>query len=96
MRQDEIISTLHRFKEMNKDRYEIIRIGIFGSVARGDINEQSDIDVVVELEEQDLFNMIGIKQDLEELLHKPVDIVSYREKMNQFLKKRIDKEAVYV
>jgi predicted nucleotidyltransferase len=96
MRQDEIISTLHRFKEMNKDRYEIIRIGIFGSVARGDINEQSDIDVVVELEEQDLFNMIGIKQDLEELLHKPVDIVSYREKMNQFLNKRIDKEAVYV
>lgn len=56
---------------------------------------QSDVDIVVQLENQDLFNLIGIKQDLEEQLHRPIDIVSYREKMNQFLKQRIDKEAVY-
>ncbi len=60
------------------------------------MNELSDIDVVVELGKQDLFNIIGIKQDLEEQFSKPVDVISYREKMNQFLKKRIDKEAVYV
>ncbi|WP_417915656.1 hypothetical protein [Candidatus Electronema sp. JM] len=40
----------------------------------------------------DLLNLIGIKQDLEEKLH----LVSYREGMNRFLKKRIDAEAVYV
>ncbi len=57
---------------------------------------QSDVDIVVQLENQDLFNLIGIKQDLEEQLHRPIDIVSYREKMNKFLKQRIDKEAVYV
>jgi hypothetical protein len=81
---------------MNRDRYKIIRIGVFGSAARDSMNEQSDIDVVVELGKQDLFNIIGIKQDLEEQFSKPVDVISYREKMNQFLKKRIDKEAVYV
>jgi len=96
MHQDEIISTLRRFKEMNQQKYRIVNIGLFGSAARDTMNEQSDVDVVVELEEQDLFDMIGIKQDLEEILHKPVDIISYRAKMNQFLKKRIDKEAVYV
>ena len=96
MHQDEIISTLRRFKEVNQEKYRIVNIGLFGSSARDTMNELSDIDVVVELEEQDLFNMIGIKQDLEEILHKPVDIVSYRDKMNQFLKKRIDKEALYV
>jgi len=35
-------------------------------------------------------------QDLEAQLKLPVDIVSYREKMNRFLKRRIDAEAVYV
>jgi uncharacterized protein len=39
--------------------------------------------------------LVGIKQDLEERLHRSVDIVSYRENMNQFLKKRIDGEAIY-
>jgi predicted nucleotidyltransferase len=51
---------------------------------------------VVLLEKQDLFNLIGIKQDLEEQLSTPVDIISYREKMNRFLKRRIDAEAIYV
>ncbi|MCD6184310.1 MAG: nucleotidyltransferase domain-containing protein [Deltaproteobacteria bacterium] len=92
----EIIRTLSDFMDMNRDRYEIIRIGVFGSAIRGSMNEQSDIDVVVKLDKQDLFNIIGIKQDLEEQFSKPVDVISYREKMNQFLKKRIDKEAVYV
>ena len=96
MERKEIIRILRGFMDMNKDRYEIIRIGLFGSAARGSMNEQSDIDVVVELGKQDLFNIIGIKQDLEEQFSKPVDVISYREKMNQFLKKRIDKEAVYV
>jgi Nucleotidyltransferase domain. len=60
------------------------------------MNEASDIDVVVELERPDLFNLIGIKQDLEEQFGRSVDIVRYREKMNDFLKRRIDQEAVYV
>jgi predicted nucleotidyltransferase len=96
MNQNEIIAALRRFKEMNQEKYRIVNIGIFGSAARERTNEPSDVDVVVELEEQDLFNIIGIKQDLEVQLRKPVDIVSYREKMNKFLKNRIDKEAVYV
>ena len=96
MDRDRIILTLRNFKEMNKDKYEIIRIGFFGSAARDCMGEESDIDVVVELGRPDLFNLIGIKQDLEEQLNRSVDIVRYRERMNDFLKKRIDQEAVYV
>jgi len=96
MNRDEIIVFLRQFKEMNRNKYNIIRIGLFGSAARGDISEKSDIDVVVQLEKQELFDLIGIKLDLEEQLRQRVDIVSYREKMNEFLKRRIDKEAVYV
>lgn len=96
MERDEIIKTLRGFVEINRDKYEIIRIGVFGSAARDNMNEQSDIDVVVELGKPDLFYLVGIKQDLEEKFQKPVDIVRYRDRMNAFLKKRIDKEAVYV
>ena len=96
MKRNEIIQTLRRYKEINQNKYKIIRSGIFGSAARDTMKEQSDIDVVVELEKQDLFNIIGIKQDLEEQLQQTVDIVSYRKNMNEFLKQRIDNEAAYV
>lgn len=96
MKRNEIIRTLRDFVNSNRDRYEIIRIGVFGSTARDKMDEQSDVDIVVELGKPDLFYLVGIKQDLEEKFHRPVDIVRYRDRMNAFLKKKIDKEAVYV
>ncbi len=92
----DIIKTLKEFKAKYAQKYGMLTLGVFGSVARDDIKKESDVDVVVKLEKQDLFNIIGIKQDLEEMLHIPVDVISYREKMNDFLKNRIDKETVYV
>jgi len=91
-----IIAILKRFKERYSTQYGISEMGIFGSTTRDDCKENRDVDVVVKLIKQDLFSIIGIKQDLEETLRTHVDIVSYRDKMNTFLKKRIDKEAIYV
>lgn len=96
MRKEEIAESLKRFKTLKGNEYRIKRIGLFGSAARDRMNAQSDIDVVVELDRQDLFVLIGIKQDLEEQLERQVDVVSYREGMDRFLKARIEKEAVYV
>ena len=92
----EIIKVLKEFKERNAEEYGILLIGLFGSFSRDEATRNSDIDVVVKMKKQDLFKMIGIKQHLEDILHIPVDIISYREKMNPFLKKRIDKEVIYV
>jgi uncharacterized protein len=94
-RTTDIIDVIRQFKEDNQKKYSIITIGIFGSASRDSFNDKSDIDVVVELGNPDLFNLIGIKQDLEERFQCPVDVVRYREKMNGFLKRRIDQEAVY-
>jgi len=96
MNRDEILLLLHKYKERNRKKYRIINIGLFGSGSQRAMNEQSDIDIVVELEEPDMFNLISIKQDLEEELNRDVDIVRYREKMNAFLKAKIEKEAIYV
>jgi len=96
MHRKEILNKIFKFCDLKKEEFSIIRIGVFGSVARDEITETSDIDVVVELGRADLFNLIGIKQELEELLQRSVDVVRYRPRMNAYLKKQIDRDAVYV
>ena len=96
MLKKETISILKTYKDKNAEKYGIILLGLFGSVVRDEIKETSDIDIIVKLQKQDLFDLIGIKQDLESILGSSVDVISYRDKMNSFLKNRIDKEAIYV
>jgi uncharacterized protein len=96
MLRSEMLEILKEVKINYANLYGVFDIGLFGSYARDKANQNSDIDVVVKLNKQDLFNIIGIKQYLEERLEKNVDIISYRDNMNPFLKNRIDKEAIYV
>ena len=91
-----VLEELRILKPSFEKQYGVTRIGIFGSLARNEIREDSDIDVVVEMREPDLFYMVHIKETLEEDLKRPVDIIRYREKMNNYLKARIDREAIYV
>ena len=92
---EEILQELRLRKPELEKRFGVSRLGIFGSVARGQIRDDSDIDVVVEMPQPDLFFLVHIKEDLEESLGRSVDIVQYRERMNAFLKERIEIEAVY-
>jgi len=91
-----IIKKLRKFKKQSAEKYGILLLGIFGSVARDEATELSDVDVVIQLETANLFTIVHIKEDIEKELSLPVDIVRLRDKMNPFLKKRIEKEAVYV
>jgi len=95
MKKEKLIDILRDYKNERANYYGIMTIGIFGSTARGDAREESDVDIVLRIREPDLFMLVGIKEELEERLHRPVDIVTYRDNMNLFLKKRIDEEAVY-
>ena len=91
-----ILRELRRIKPDLAKLYGVTKIGIFGSFARNEIREDSDVDVVVEMREPDLFYMVHIKETLEESFKMPVDVIRYREMMNSRLKARIDREAVYV
>lgn len=95
MDKGEIIEILRGYKKEFAEEYRILDIGVFGSVARDEAGVESDVDVVIRISKPDLFMLVGIKEELEERLHRSVDIVTYRENMNRFLKKRIDEEAVY-
>ena len=90
------LTALQQFKKEVGSEYGIVSLGIFGSLARNQANEGSDIDVIVETKKVDAFQIIHIKEELEELLNSHVDIVRKRERMNPFLKKRIERDVVYV
>ena len=93
---DEALKVLKKKKLAFEKKFGVTSIGVFGSLARNDRRLSSDVDIVVRMSKPDLFNMVHIKEELEADYHTKVDIVHYREKMNTFLKKRIDIEAVYV
>lgn len=86
---------LTQYKEQACSKYGIKRIGIFGSVARGEQHEGSDVDVCVELNVPDVFSMVHIREELETLFGTPVDIVRLRDRMNPVLKKNIERDGIY-
>ncbi len=78
-------------------KYGIIRASLFGSTARGDNNEKSDIDLLISpAAGTTLFDMVGIKNELENVLEKPVDLVTYNS-LNPLIKDQILKgqEIIY-
>jgi uncharacterized protein len=57
---------------------EVKKAALFGSYVRGDNNENSDVDILIDFpREKSIFDLIGLKQDLEEILQKKVDVVEY-------------------
>lgn len=91
-----ILNILKQYKIEHTNDYGITKIGVFGSVARDEAKNSSDVDVVVELKKPNLFTLSSIRQELEDKLKNRVDIIRFRDKMNLFLKEQIKKEAIYV
>jgi hypothetical protein len=93
---ESVLDYIAKHKGELRQRFGVKAIGLFGSFARGDASDGSDIDVVVELERPDLFDLIGVKQTLEEAFGRKVEVIRLRETMNVSLKHRIQRDAVYV
>ena len=78
------------------EEYGVVRAGIFGSHVRGEQSENSDVDVLVELDEGfDLIEFIKIKNLLEEAVEMKVDLVEY-ENIRDELRESILKEEVRI
>lgn len=72
------------------------RAGLFGSYVRGDMREDSDIDILVEIEEDiSLLDFVGIKLEIEEVLGRKVDLVEYNT-IKPIIKDKILKEQVII
>jgi predicted nucleotidyltransferase len=96
VKRDDILAVLRAFKRDCAERYGILEIGVFGSFARDEAGEDSDVDIVFQTHEPNLFRTARMKQELESLLARRVDVVRWREGLNPRLKRRIAREARYV
>jgi predicted nucleotidyltransferase len=91
---EQLLAHLRAHQNEWRDRYHLQRIGLFGSTARNEATASSDVDVWVELDPLTPFATVHLKQELEELLQRPVDLVRLRERMNPALRQAILKEGV--
>jgi len=64
MKRSEILLIIEQYKKKYQEKYRFNKIGIFGSAARGTAGRESDIDIVIEQSEPDLFLLGAIKTDL--------------------------------
>ncbi len=90
------INLLTQYKKENAKHYGILRMGIFGSVARGEQTEDSDVDVYIESDAVSLLDLSGILLDLKELLGTKVDIVRKHKYLKPGFIQRIEKDMIYV
>lgn len=91
-----IIEKLKVYKRKSEYRNKIKELGLFGSYATENNIRKSDIDIFVELKPSKMFDLISIKNDLEKLLGKKVDIIALRKSMNRYLRKQIEDKGIYV
>jgi predicted nucleotidyltransferase len=73
---DQIINILKSQKKDLEKRYPISELALFGSYARGDNNEHSDIDILVDFNDRIGIEFISLAHELEDIFHTKVDLVS--------------------
>ena len=91
---DEIIKTKREDILRTAAKYGAYNVRVFGSVARGEADEKSDIDLLVDMEpSRSLLELAGLLIELEELLGHNVDVVP-EDCLRARIKERVLKEAV--
>ena len=96
MEKDECIMLLKKNKTILKDKYGITSLSLFGSTARGEQTDISDIDLFVETQTANPFLLQDAKEFLEKEMGTSVDIIRNHEYLNQRLRKRILKDRVTI
>ncbi len=87
--------------QINRDKivqiaamYGAQNVRVFGSFARGEATLNSDLDLLINLEAgRSLLDLIAVKQDLEDLLACPVDVVT-EASLSPYIREKVLKEAV--
>lgn len=96
MTKEDIVSYLKSHKNYFKEKYQISKIILFGSYSREEEKDDSDIDIAIETPVSDYFLLYDLKDELEKIFNKKIDLVRLRNKMNSVFKNRINKEGVHV
>lgn len=96
MIKEEILQYLKAHQDEFKTKYQISKMALFGSYARGENRDDSDIDIAIETKLSDYFILYDFKESLENIFHTKVDVIRLRDKMNPSLRSRILRDGIYV
>jgi len=96
MTKEDILEYLRINKSEFQNKFGVIKIGLFGSFARDEQNENSDIDLAIELEKdkKNLKNFFAFKRELEKRFNKKVDI-GIENTLKPIVKEYVKKEIIY-
>lgn len=93
---ERIKEILNKHLDSLKEKYHVENIGVFGSVARGEQAQTSDIDVLVELSRPiGLFRFIELEEFLSQILGRKVDLVT-KNALKPAIKEEVLRELSYV
>jgi predicted nucleotidyltransferase len=92
---DTIVEKLRNYKPELQRKYPISNLGVFGSYARGEATENSDIDIAVEISGPMGLNFIAMANEIEDLFGIKVDVVPKRSIKPGYLP-YVEKDIVYV
>lgn len=94
---NDIIVFLQAHKDEMEERFGVVSVGLFGSYARGEAREDSDIDIAIELrsEKKSLSNFFGIRRYLEEQFGKKVDL-GIESTLKPLAREMVAKEIIHV
>ncbi|MEI6828066.1 MAG: nucleotidyltransferase family protein [Desulfuromonadales bacterium] len=97
MTKEEILAYLISNKQVLAQQYGVITIGLFGSYARNEAREDSDLDIAIEMapEKKSLRNFLGLKRTLENHFGKTVDL-GIESTLKPLVRERVKKEILYV
>lgn len=96
MDKNSVITFLQKNKKLFHDRFGVTKIGLFGSYAKDTQKDDSDIDIVVQLQSANTFrSFFGLKQFLQEKLQKKIDLGVERS-LKPVVKNSIKDEIIYV
>ena len=92
-----ILESLRLHKEELTNKYGLIKIGLFGSYARDEQREESDIDIAIEIQKdkKNIHTFLKIKREIEDLFGKKVDL-GIESSLKPIAKEYINKEIIYV
>lgn len=91
----EYIQLLRQHAPVLRNRYGMTSMSLFGSVARGEQNEDSDVDVLVEMPPK-YYEACAANDYLEDLLNCRVDMVRRHERLTPFFLKQIERDGIRV
>ena len=93
----EVLDILRKFKQIRGEVYGIEKIGLFASIVRGEQQGDSDIDVCMKTRGNiDLFDLHDLRDELERLFRKKVDLLTLHENMRKLFRNNIERDAIFV